>query len=543
MIGLDGATFDVINPLIEEGLMPNLAELIDKGASGSMLSTIPPISGPAWVSLATGMKPEKTSIYDFTYRKGNSYDLQPVSSLDYAGRAVWDHLGKAGRKVGILNYPMFIPPYEVNGFISAGLWASEDGEFTFPPALKQELNEAAGGKYELDVDYHKPRYEDTELFLDDIHRVLAKKLDAAKYFVKEKEWDFFWFVISETDWIQHIMWRHIDESHPLYEGKKSRMLHQKFKEFWRVIDEAIGEMSAIAGEQSNIVVFSDHGFGPNEEIFRLNVWLEREGYLVWKKKRSKAFSSAKGVVFTCCKSAAKAVKLNKLTPGLYNHYGRKTRGRLIERAIDQIDIEKSVAFDPGHTIPFGGIYINDQLIKDPRKRDELGREIAGKLRNWGNLNNVKVETWQKCDSPVTEAGTGPDVLVGINDWRCVLPKDRFNGEVFERKPYSSRHTGSHRMDGIFIGVGPDIQSCTIDKVHIYDIAPTILYLFNMPVPQHMDGNVLKSIVDEQYLTRNPVKHQSGDQDDGFSDSIDRTKELTQKEKDVIQQQLKDLGYM
>jgi len=151
IIGLDGATLDVVEPLVEEGLLPNLAGLIAKGASGRMLSTIPPISGPSWISLATGMKPERTSIYDFTYRKGESYDLQHISSSDYAGRSIWDYLGKAGKKVGILNYPMCFPPYEVNGFLSVGLGTSEDNEYTFPRDLKQEIDTAAGGKYEMTV--------------------------------------------------------------------------------------------------------------------------------------------------------------------------------------------------------------------------------------------------------------------------------------------------------------------------------------------------------------------------------------------------------
>ncbi|HUV67054.1 MAG TPA: alkaline phosphatase family protein, partial [Sedimentisphaerales bacterium] len=194
MIGLDGATFDVINPLMEEGRMPNMAGLMAAGTSGCMLSTIPPVSGPAWISLATGMKPERTAIYDFTYRKAGSYQLEHISSSDYAGRAVWDYLGQAGKKVGILNYPMFFPPYPVNGFITAGLGASDDDEFTSPAALKQDLNRAADGKYELCVGYHNIRYEDTELFLNDVQRVLDKKLRAATSLAREKQWDFFWLV-------------------------------------------------------------------------------------------------------------------------------------------------------------------------------------------------------------------------------------------------------------------------------------------------------------------------------------------------------------
>jgi len=543
IIGLDGATFDVINPLMEEGWMPCLKRLIEKGAYGLLKSTVPPISAPAWLSLATGLKPEKTLVYDFGYRKDKrNYKLQSSSSSDYAGRAIWDYLGKAGKQVGILNYPMCIPPYEVNGFMSAGIWASQDGEFTFPPDLKQELNKAADGKYELTVDYHKIRYEDTGLFLDDLQKVLAKKLRAATYLLKEKQWDFFWLVISETDWLQHIMWRHIDESHPLYEGQNSKKLYQRFKKLWGLIDEAIGEFCGIVGEKTNLVILSDHGFGPNDEVFKLNVWLEREGYLLWRKRQNKALNRIKATVCAFGKATAEGIKLHKLVPKLYG-WGRATKDKLIERIIDRIDLERSIAFDPGHSMPFGGIYINDRIIHTPQNKEELIKEIAQKLCSWGNRNNAKVEIWQRNNLPGDEANTGPDLMVSINDWRCVMPKGHLDGEIFERRPYSSRHTGSHRMNGIFIAAGPDIQRCAIDKVCIYDIAPTILYLFDQPIPTNIDGQVFKDIITAEYLANHPVKLQTKSQDYKCTDESGAVKGLTAEDEDNIQQQLKDLGYM
>jgi predicted AlkP superfamily phosphohydrolase/phosphomutase len=541
IIGLDGATFDVINPLMEEGLLPNLAGLIARGASGRMLSTIPPISGPSWISLATGMKPETTSIYDFTYRKGESYELQHISSSDYAGRSIWDYLSKAGKTVGILNYPMCFPPYEVNGFLSVGLGTSEDNEFTFPRDLKRELDTAAGGKYEMTVGYHDVRYEDAELFLNDLQRVLTKKLRAATYLVKEKQWDLFWVVLSETDWLQHLMWRHIDERHSLHEGQKSRDLYERFKQIWTLVDKTIGEWADIAGEQSNLIIHSDHGFGPNEAVFKLNVWLEREGYLVWRKGQKKAVGDAKEEFLKRCKAMARTLKLYKLAPRLYQ-YGRATKEKLIERTIDQINLEKSIAFDPGHTIPFGAIYINDRLADTSQKRKEISQEIEQKLRDFANMNNVKVEIWRKSDLPDSESNTGPDVMVGMDDWRCVVLKDRLDGDVLERRPYSSRHTGSHRMDGIFIGTGPDIQNRRVENIQLCDIAPTVLHLFDIPTPPGMDGHVRTDVITAEYLVRHPVSVQD-EIPQASAEAVGQTRDMTQEEQDVIQKQLKDLGYM
>jgi len=522
--------------------MPNMAGLMAAGTSGCMLSTIPPVSGPAWISLATGMKPERTAIYDFTYRKAGSYQLEHISSSDYAGRAVWDYLGQAGKKVGILNYPMFFPPYPVNGFITAGLGASDDDEFTSPAALKQDLNRAADGKYELCVGYHNIRYEDTELFLNDVQRVLDKKLRAATSLAREKQWDFFWLVLSETDWLQHLMWQHLDQkqSHP--DVRSGERFRECFKDLWGQIDRAVGELCAIAGPQANIVVVSDHGFGPNEGVFKLNVWLQREGYLIWRKNRSRVFEDTKEAIFRRVRAIARGVKLHRVAPSLYGH-ARATKDKLLEKVIDQIDLDKSVAFDPGHTIPFGGIYINDRIVTSPEKRQELCGEIEKKLRNWAEANNVTIEAWHRWDSPGARAGTGPDLLVGINDWGCVVLKDQLSGEVFERTPYSSRHTGSHRMNGIFVAAGPDIQQCAVEPVHLCDVAPTVLHLFNVPVPASMDGRVREDIVTAEYLMAHPAKLQNETAGNKCRETMSRAREMTQQEKDFVQQQLKDLGYM
>ncbi|MFC1634150.1 alkaline phosphatase family protein [Planctomycetota bacterium] len=541
IIGLDGVTFDVIDPLMEEGLLPNLAGLIAKGTSGRMLSTVPPISGPSWISLATGLKPERTSIYDFTYRKDDSYELHHISSSDYSGRSVWDYLSRAGRTVGILNYPLCFPPYEVNGFLSAGLGTSEDNEFAFPGSLKQELDTAAGGKYEMTVGYHDIRYEDTELFLSDLQRILEKKLRVATYLVKEKEWDFFWFVLSETDWMQHLMWRHIDENHSQHEGQKSRDLYERFKQLWIRIDNAIGELADLAGEQSNLIVHSDHGFGPNEAVFKLNVWLEREGYLVWRGKKKKKAGSVRDELLNRCKAMAKALKLHKLAPGLYD-YGRATKQKLIDKTIDHIDLEKSIAFDPGHTIPFGGIYINDRLVDTDQKKKEISREIEQKLRDYAKGNNLKVDVWRKSDLPESDSNTGPDLIVGIDDWRCVVLKDPLEGDVIERRPYSTRHSGSHRMDGIFVAAGPDIQSGRIENIQLFDIAPTVLHLLEIPIPSNMDGQVRTDVIAADYLAHRPVGIQ-GEIPQTSAEVVGQTRDMTQEEQDAIQQQLKDLGYM
>jgi predicted AlkP superfamily phosphohydrolase/phosphomutase len=545
IIGLDGATFDVLNPLVEEGIIPNIASLIEQGAYGPMTSTVPPISGPAWLSLATGMKPDRTAIYDFSYKREDSYRLQGITSEDFQGRAVWDYLSAKEKRVGILNYPLCMPPYEVNGFLTAGIGTSSDRQFTFPASLKKEINDVAGGDYELLVPYHDARYDDTELFLSDLQKVLNKQVKVATHLLKNKRWDLFWLVISATDWLQHIMWHHIDENHPLNQGDNSKKMYVRFKEIWGEIDQAIGEFKDIAGQDTNLVIISDHGFGTNDQVFKLNAWLEREGYLERRGRLSRISHIAKNRIYSSARTIARGMRLHWFLSDLYER-GRKAKSVLSSGALGQIELEKSVAFDPGHTIPFGGIYINDNIIKSAVERQKLAVEIADKLRDWGEEHNLEFDIRSPNRSDDTMLCDHPDLIVGVNNYRCVVLKDQFKGELFEERPFSQRHTGSHRMNGIFIAAGPDISTHRIEGITVYDIAPTILYLFDEPIPVKMDGKVLESIVDSEYLVQHPTKqarNESSGKDVKHTGTNNGPKEITDEDKELLKKQLRDLGYM
>ena len=173
VIGLDGATWDVLMPLIRNNRLPTFKKLVKNGSYGILESTIPPVTGAAWLSLATGKTPGKTGVIDFLNKKDNEPRLYPTSSTDFMGYSLWDYLSKANKKAGIFNYPMLFPPYKVNGFMVSGLGSSPDDEITYPLSLKDELEQIAG-KYEIYIDYHNKKYENLDLFISDLNNFLNK---------------------------------------------------------------------------------------------------------------------------------------------------------------------------------------------------------------------------------------------------------------------------------------------------------------------------------------------------------------------------------
>jgi predicted AlkP superfamily phosphohydrolase/phosphomutase len=101
VIGVDGGSWNVLKRLIDEGYMPNLKRLVKEGVHVPLRSTVPPVTGAAWLSLATGLSPGETGVLDFFKLSDGS--LVAVSSRDYRGRAFWDLVGLEGYRVGVVD--------------------------------------------------------------------------------------------------------------------------------------------------------------------------------------------------------------------------------------------------------------------------------------------------------------------------------------------------------------------------------------------------------------------------------------------------------
>jgi predicted AlkP superfamily phosphohydrolase/phosphomutase len=173
--------------------------------------------------------------------------------------------------------------------------------------------------------------------------------------------------------------------------------------------------------------------------------------------------------------------------------------------IDEIDFEKSKAYCLGHTIPFGAIYIN---AKNSKEREEIKSKLLYDLQNIGEdiKKDVKIQIYEPEKLYSGEyCNLLPDIVFTIDDWRCVIVED-FTRPLFEEKPFSTRHTGSHRLNGIFLAYGSGIKRGNKINAKIYDIAPTILHIFGLPIPNDMDGRVLMEIFesDSEFVKREPV---------------------------------------
>jgi len=497
VIGLDGASWTILHPLIEKGYMPTLRNMVNNGVSSILESTVPPVTGPSWISFATGKNPAKTGIFDFLTRDPHSYRLKPARSTQFRGHAFWDYLSSLGYRVGIVSFPLLYPPYEIHGFMLSGVGAPIGSNVCFPQELQKEIEELIGD-YEIYVNYHDPKYDDEELFLRDLSAFITKHKRMVKYLLENKDWDLFIYVFSATDWMQHLFWKHLDDHHPLYDPNRSPSLRKKFVEFFHEIDSFLEEILDVVKYKANILLLSDHGFGTQDQCFNLFRWLREKGYLrISNLKRMKAN------IKKCTLKLLTLVNRLLKVKSLFSTKVINTVAEILSPEIaDIINFTKSRAYCLGHTIPFGAIYINlkgrdPQGIVDPEDYDELKAEIINELSKLstevGEPLDVKVYDLKKIYN-LPKNALAPDIIFTINDWRCVIIEDDPDRPLFEKRPFTNRHTGAHRLEGIFIAFGPEFeQRKKIEKVRIIDIAPTILHMFNAPIPKDVDGRVLTEI--------------------------------------------------
>ncbi len=438
IIGLDGATWDILNPLIEEGYLPHLKNLKERGSSGILRSNFPPITGSAWMSIATGKNPGETGIFDFLVLEDKKkWKLRPITSWDYKRNgAIWDFLSNKGRKVGIVNYPMLYPPYEVNGVMISGLGASENGDIFYPKELKNKIREVIG-RHRIYVPFRRIKYNNPKVFVKDITNLIEYNYKLADYLIDET-YDFFIFVISASDFLLHYGWK-------WWRGKSSRYC-SVFKYIWKRIDRLIGLMIEKWGN-GNVMIISDHGMGELKEIFLINEWLEREGYLVKKFSYNKfgSFLSRRGVKLRLKFLFDVLVKVmpESVEYLLYNLFKRH-RNRY--GVVEDIDLRLSKAFALEHC-GVGNIYINPDV---ETMYEEVKSSIINKLKNFCRSANKKLQLFTK---ETLYRGKFldrlPDILFMIDDNMTEVVPFFSRGPIF-RKPIARNKTGSHRMEGVII---------------------------------------------------------------------------------------------
>jgi len=273
VIGLDAATFDVIDPMIEAGELPNLARMFTSGSRGVLRSTTHPLTTQAWTTMLTGVNAGRHGMWDFTERDTTGYRLRVVNGSYRQAPAIWDRLTTADRKVGIVNVPFTWPAQEVQGFFIAGLDAvAREHRMTHPESLITDLRRRYG---KLVFDHSLPLNRDGYIEVAGMKAAIDQKIDSTLWLADRFEPDLLFVVFMAADHMQHYGWLEWEEK-----GLESRVA-----EIYRILDGAVGAFAEAFGSDSDIMVVSDHGAGRMKGCVNVNAWLAQHGWLTYSDAR------------------------------------------------------------------------------------------------------------------------------------------------------------------------------------------------------------------------------------------------------------------
>ncbi len=488
LFGLDGATFTVLDDLMARSVMPNLKKFISEGVSAKMVSTVPPLTPPAWSSLVTGRSPGHHGIFGFMqYADAQSMSVQLVNSRMLTAESIWSMVNRHGRRAGSLNYVGHQPAPKIDGWVVPG-WVSWRWmkQLSHPAGIIEMLKRDLPGfdVKSIALDPTEEKKAIAGAVLDDYRSWVMPHLE------REQQWfnvlchmmerdpvALAGIVFDGVDKLQHLLWSYLDPALAEPDNPEFVRIRDIAWEYFARIDQILGETVDRWGDQATILICSDHGFTGSWEILHLNSWLEKNGWLTWKSNVEKAADGTTELddfykLQPFDENATWAFALNSASNGIfinvrgqrgdfgvppeqYHSFRRELTEALLTRCADPVTGEPLVT----------RVYTREEIFEGP------------------NMANA------------------PDLTITLRDYSFVSTR-RIDTAYAKR----THPMGTHHPDGILIARGPGIRhNESVDRVSILDVAPTALYAMDIPIPADLQGRVLQELFTPEYRAAHKVE--------------------------------------
>ncbi len=547
VIGLDGATWDVISPMMAQGELPHLAGLMAEGASGPLTSTIPPVTAPAWSSFMTGLNPGKHGIFQWRTYDPTTYTClneRLATSEPLVGRSFWDLLGQAGHRVGVITVPMTYPAWPVNGYLLSG-YPCPDSQLNY--GYPEEWAASLPESYNFQADYYLAAGED-EIWRGGLE-MLRRRTSLAIDLVEQQGVEICVLVLGEIDRAQHDFWQYAHPSFPQYHSARGQRYRQVIADHYRVADEQVGRLVELASDETTVVVISDHGAGPHPpSFFHTNAWLAERGWLRRKAQRWSLSGGLRRALGWVRQALPFEEKLRRRLPKSWVQ-----RARQLSLNIRDVDWAQTRAYRFPMYHPAEGIEINlrgrqPQGIVEPGAAYEaLREEIIAALREARDPRSGAplIHAVYRREELYTgeHAALAPDIVF--------LTEPNYKTEASLGSAFVqpvaleqlTKYNGLHRMEGILIARGPGIAAGKrlAGPARLLDTAPTLLYALGQPIPTQMDGQVLLEAYEPSWQAEHPPRYTDLAGPRGGATTASPA--LTEAEDEDMRNKLRGLGYI
>ncbi|OGU39446.1 MAG: hypothetical protein A2315_00065 [Ignavibacteria bacterium RIFOXYB2_FULL_35_12] len=506
VIALGEATFDLIVPWMNEGELPTFQKFFEEGSVGNLKSSIPMITPQMWGDIVTGKNPGYHGLFDF-WQRGNEGRFKEINGLQVKVKPIWKILSENGLNSGIVNVPFTYPPQKINGFMISGEDApGAHPSIAYPSKIYKEIVEKFG-RYRLKDIFPGGRKKEDYLTL--VKEDIEKQTEVLAYLISTKNWDFFLTFYSATAITQHYFWKDMKQGNNEYKDV--------IKTAYKSLDAAIDRLVKAAGEDTNVFIISECGAGPLISGVQINTWLQKAGFLSFKKSNR---VSSEG---TAKKSTEKSFIRSKVASFRKNVQGSIPKSLFffanrnlhwlkswIQTFLAGSDINwnKTYAFSRGKE---GDIFIN---LKGRDPNGIVGQEQYEKIRD-DIIEKLSVlidpSTGKKAVNKVykrEELYSGPfiefapDLLIEwIDSAYMPTESDKDKDSVFVERWRANMNwptSGSHRINGMLLAKGPEItKNKKVDGARIIDMTPTWLYLLNQEIPTDLEGQVFTDLLDTE----------------------------------------------
>jgi len=436
LIGLDCTPHSLLVRMIDEGIMPNVAELSRQGSLRRVNSVYPWVSSVAWSSFMTGKNPAKHGIFGFVDRDPATLKTYIPTGRHMKSRTLWEILGDAGKQVVVVNVPVTYPPKPVNGVLISGFLSPKLEKAVYPTTLLPKVQELG---YRIDSDPWLAR-KDREAGWHDLWDALEKRTATLLHLMDHQPWDFFMGLIMETDRLHHFWFELMEQNDPVWAPR--------FFDLYRYVDNFIGQVRERLEDSDTLMLMSDHGICSIEAEVFYNRWLHDAGYLQY----SVAPEEIRGPDLKAMHPSSRAYSLD---PGriFLNLKGREKDG-----VVDPSDYEKLR----------DEIAAAAEALVDPNS----GKKVAQRAYRREELYH------------------GPYLSQAAD--LIIAPVDGFDPKGALWKPTLTNKdpsmVGMHTYDDAFLYVAG--QELPGGQHSIMDMMPTVLQLLNVDLPAGLDGKGL-----------------------------------------------------
>jgi predicted AlkP superfamily phosphohydrolase/phosphomutase len=507
VVGLDGGHFELVEPWIEAGHLPNIERAIDGGVTADLHSVHPPVTSPNWKAYATGKNPGKLGIFWWENVDMSNERVYYPEQRKSQHPEFWEIIGHHS-SAGVVNVPTTYPPRNVEPFIVAGAPDADDWGYTYPEELEKELDE----RLDYQVTKSTPLKNQPEKAADEIVDLIDLRFRTGKYLLQKYDPEFLQITTFYLNSLHHYFW---DDKETL--------------EGWKVVDEHIGEF---LDQNWNVVLMSDHGSTEIHTVFHVNTWLEEQGYLTPDLGVTEAMGrlgiTTERLVGLLTKLGIRELAKRKAPKWLLDRIPSSEGDVQRESKTSNLDWGETTALASGQ----GPVYIDKQVADYQQVRAELEKKLTNLTGPNGTTIAVAVHRGEELyNGPYVEEA--PDLVieqtVGVH-----IQGGLGHDEVFSH-PENDGWRGENKGIGLFIASGPDFSSKKIEQLSILDLAPTMLHLHDCEIPHSLDGKVRSKI----YRKSSDAFHREV----AFGKQEFKAPTQFPETDGRVQNRLKDLGYM